>query len=368
MATLVLTAVGTALGGPLGGAIGTLIGQSFDQQLFGSASRGPRLGDLTVQTSTYGTQIPRIYGSMRVAGSVIWATELEESETQTGAKGQPAMTVYSYSVSFAVALSSRPKGSIKRIWADGKLLRGAAGDLKVTTEFRFHEGGEDQEVDPLIGSVEGISQAPAYRGLATAVFENLELAEFGNRIPFLTFEFEADAFAPPLSAILSDASEAQIDSDSATPIDGYAAYGASIKAAVEPLVRHFGLELFDDGSRLRPATAAAPIQVRDDDLGNSAGAERADRMERDQAPSRALPATLTLAYYEASRDYQTAQVRAAISEFNGTHEDSQIAAVLSADFARALVETELARRWAQRDQLTLRLPPRCIGIEPGALL
>ena len=44
MATLILTAVGTALGGPLGGAIGSLIGQSFDQQLFGSANRGPRLG------------------------------------------------------------------------------------------------------------------------------------------------------------------------------------------------------------------------------------------------------------------------------------------------------------------------------------
>ena len=41
----------------------------------------------------------------RVAGSVIWATELKESTTQTGAKGQPETTVYSYSVSFAVASS-----------------------------------------------------------------------------------------------------------------------------------------------------------------------------------------------------------------------------------------------------------------------
>lgn len=366
MATLVLTAVGTALGGPLGGAIGSLIGQSFDQQLFGSANRGPRLGDLTVQTSTYGTQIPRIYGTMRVAGSVIWATELTESETQTGAKGQPATTVYSYSVSFAVALSSRPTGEIKRIWADGKLLRGAAGDFKVTTGFRFNDGRESQDVDPLIASIEGIGEAPAYRGLAVAVFENLELAEYGNRIPFLTFEFEADAVPPALGSILSDASDAQIDSGSAAQIDGYAAYGASIKAAVEPLVRYFGLELFDDGSRLRPATPGAPILLSDDDLGNSAGHERAERIERAQVPARALPATLTLAYYEASRDYQTAQVRATIGETSGTHEDSQLAAVVSADFARALVESELARRWAQRDILSLRLPPRCIGIEPGS--
>src|SRR5690348_8486307 len=98
MATLVLSTVGSALGGPVGGAIGALIGQSFDQQLLSPARRGPRLGDLGVQSSTYGTQIPRIYGSMRVAGSVVWATDLVESDDTSGAKGQPDVA-YSYSVS-----------------------------------------------------------------------------------------------------------------------------------------------------------------------------------------------------------------------------------------------------------------------------
>jgi len=66
MATLVLGAVGTALGGPVGGALGSLVGQAIDQQLLGSGPRrGPRLGDLSVQTSAYGTMIPRIYGRMR---------------------------------------------------------------------------------------------------------------------------------------------------------------------------------------------------------------------------------------------------------------------------------------------------------------
>ncbi len=55
MATLVLTTVGTALGGPIGGALGSLVGQSIDQDLFGPGMRrGPRLGDLAVQTSSYG--------------------------------------------------------------------------------------------------------------------------------------------------------------------------------------------------------------------------------------------------------------------------------------------------------------------------
>lgn len=78
MATLLLGAVGTALGGSLGGALGGLVGQSIDKGLLGARSRrGPRLGDLSVQTSSYGSPIPRIFGTMRVAGSVVWATDLE---------------------------------------------------------------------------------------------------------------------------------------------------------------------------------------------------------------------------------------------------------------------------------------------------
>jgi hypothetical protein len=178
MATLALSSIGSALGGPIGGAIGSLIGQTIDKSLFGPGPRhGPRLNDLSVQTSSYGTQIPRIYGAMRVAGSVIWATELKEScEPQSGGKGQPDTIVYGYSASFAVVLSSRPASGVGRIWADGKLLRGAAGDFKMKTGFRFYPGDDDQPIDPLIASVEGIDRTPAFRGLALAVFEDLQLA------------------------------------------------------------------------------------------------------------------------------------------------------------------------------------------------
>lgn len=62
MATLVLTAVGTVVGGPIGGAIGSIIGQYVDRTLLFApkARHGPRLGELAVQTSSYGTPIPKI--------------------------------------------------------------------------------------------------------------------------------------------------------------------------------------------------------------------------------------------------------------------------------------------------------------------
>src|SRR3546814_14926275 len=84
MATLVLTAMGTALGGPIGGAIGAVLGQGFDQNvLFKPKGReGPRLSELDVQTYTYGSQVPPIFGAMRVAGTVIEAADMNENKTK----------------------------------------------------------------------------------------------------------------------------------------------------------------------------------------------------------------------------------------------------------------------------------------------
>ncbi|MEO6198958.1 MAG: phage tail protein [Sphingomicrobium sp.] len=365
MATLVFSTVGTLLGGPVGGAIGALIGQSIDQEILGP--RGPKIGDLKVQTSDYGTQMPRVYGRMRVAGSVIWATDLTASEETSGAKGQSG-AVTSYKVSCAIALSSRGAVSVGRIWADGKLLRGADGDFKVGTEFRFYSGSEDQEVDPLIASIEGIDLTPAYRGLALAVFEDLELAEYGNRIPFLTFELVADEEPPVLGAILGDASGGAVAVAAETVVAGYAAYGASIRAAIKPLVEAYGVELFDDGATVLAAVEILPLAVGDDDLGNSADHRQAPRIERDMAPARALPAALRLSYYDPGRDYQSGEARASAGEQAGAEERRELAAVMDADAAKSLAHRMVARSWTGRDRLTLRLPPAFIAIEPGSKL
>ena len=75
-----------------------------------------------------------------------------------------------------------PIGRVGRIWADGKLL-----DL-VGLNYRIYTGSESQTPDPLIVAHDGVGNAPAYRGLAYIVFERMPLADFGNRIPQLSFE------------------------------------------------------------------------------------------------------------------------------------------------------------------------------------
>lgn len=98
MATLVLTTVGGAIGGPIGAAIGATLGQSIDRALLFPTPRrtGPRLTELAVQTSSYGTPIPRLFGTMRVAGSVIWATDL--IETRSDKRGCKAHLRYAKSI------------------------------------------------------------------------------------------------------------------------------------------------------------------------------------------------------------------------------------------------------------------------------
>ena len=88
MAALVLSVAGAAAGAVFGpaGAIagriaGALVGNIIDKKLFGPGDQnvvGPRLADLDVMASTEGAPIPRVYGRARLAGQVIWATQLEE--------------------------------------------------------------------------------------------------------------------------------------------------------------------------------------------------------------------------------------------------------------------------------------------------
>ena len=67
----------------------------------------PRLNDLSAPKSSYGAGIPRFYGSVRVAGNLIWAAPIRETVTATqsssggGGKGGGTTTTYTYNASFA---------------------------------------------------------------------------------------------------------------------------------------------------------------------------------------------------------------------------------------------------------------------------
>ena len=199
MATILLSAAGAALGAGFGGtivglsgavigrAIGATLGRVIDQRLMGAGSEAIEVGRVDrfrLMGASEGSSVSQIWGRMRVAGQVIWATEFLENTRRSGGKGapKPTTTSYSYSVSIAVALCEGEITRIGRVWADG--LEVAPDSLNL----RVYVGSQTQLADPKIEAVEGAGFAPSYRGIAYVVIEDLELSGFGNRVPQFTFE------------------------------------------------------------------------------------------------------------------------------------------------------------------------------------
>lgn len=204
MATLVLAAAGAAIGGAFGSgtvlgltgavigrAVGATLGQVIDQRLLGSGSEPVRSGQVDrfrVMGASEGGPIPRVWGRARVGGQVIWASRFLETVTTRGGGGgkgtprQPQVEEFTYSVSLAVALCEGPIQHVGRVWADGMEIDPADYTMHV------YRGDEAQVADPKIAAIEGAGNAPAYRGLAYVLFEDLPLGPFGNRVPQFSFE------------------------------------------------------------------------------------------------------------------------------------------------------------------------------------
>jgi hypothetical protein len=185
MAQLVITAGQSAVSAlqAVGPALANAAVNTAMAALTGRRREGPRLPEIQVQTSTDGAPMARVWGRARIAGQVIWASRYSEHATKTssGGKGGPSQVDYTYSISFAVGLCEGEIAGVGRVWANGALLD--------TSKFamRVHTGSDAQMPDALIEALEG-SGAPAFRGTAYIVFEDLPLDEFGHRIPNLSFE------------------------------------------------------------------------------------------------------------------------------------------------------------------------------------
>ena len=204
MATILLGAAGAALGSSIGGSLlgvsaaalgraaGASLGGLIDQKLSGQQNRtieSGKIDSFRLQSGTEGAPIGRATGRNRIAGQVIWASDFVEaiaSNTSGGGKFNTKPTVttqaYSYSISLALALCEGEIVKVGRIWADGQEI--SRSDLAMTV----YAGTADQEPDLTIASLEGVDKTPAFRGTAYVVFDNLQLANFGNRVPQFNFE------------------------------------------------------------------------------------------------------------------------------------------------------------------------------------
>ena len=210
--------VGAFAGFMIGGAAGALKGASIGMSIGGvldppklPTTMGPRLTDTTVQTSTYGATIPRVYGTVPVVGNIFWLEnnslkEVSKKTKSSGKGGSKQTTVtFSYFATFAVGLCQGPIAGVRRIWAGSKLIYDAgassfspsAASSQNSALFNLHLGDNAQAVDDRMQASLGIANTPAFRGLAYLVLKDFPLADYGNSLTGVQIKVEVATAQTP---------------------------------------------------------------------------------------------------------------------------------------------------------------------------
>lgn len=421
MATFVLQAVGSNIGGPIGGAIGAIVGSFIDQALFGPGDQqGPRLTDLKVTVSTYGAPIPLVYGpENRLAGNVIWASDLiESSEEQGGKGGTPTTTTFSYRISLAILLSGRDVANLKKIWANGKVIYDSSavldfspnhplppvdpvngqivtktfvdetvspevtrdrGTHSVFDELHFYPGNDVQIPDTLIESFEGIGNVPSYRFSSYVVLKDLQLADFGNRIPNFEFELEADTSITVASTLKDITERGGILNSSVVHLSdavrGYViARQSPIYTAVLPLEIAYNFETTEQRGQIRYVKKAlamkgsVPIEVMNAAV-PSRGQGSKNPIEYLNLSEVGMPNEVSITVKDPAMDYEFNTQTAFRREGNAINNISQeLPLVLEADKTRKIADRLLWGAWAAKTSAQFRLSDTWARINPGDIL
>lgn len=414
MAVLALGFIGSAIGAGIGGSIlgvtaatiggfiGSTLGSMLDNQLFPQKAEGPRLDDLSVTASTYGKVIPKMWGpENRVAGNIIWSTGLIETKKKKkqGGKGAPSVSVteYSYRCSLAIALGAGELRRFKKIWANNKLMLDVDGtpptevltgdellalvfsgqqpnSSKLYEAIRFYPGNFIQEPDPTIEAYEGAGNVPAYRGTAYVVIEDLQLADYGNRIPNLEFLVEAQEEVTVGAICTEICALAGIDPNTVSTstlqgtVRGFAVGNkASGVGALQPLALVYDFDVGEHAGGLRcQARGTAPLGVvRHQDLaGHENGNDRPDTIRWNRGTEAQLPREAVLTFPDPDRDFQPNSQRAIRASGSAdSNLSSQVAVVLSADHGRRVADRMLWEAWTGRQFASTTTDDRWVGMQ-----
>lgn len=410
MAVLALGFAGQAIGGAIGGsilgvsasAIGGFVGSSLggllDNMLFPVKQEGPRLEDLSVTASTYGNPIPLLYGpENRMAGNLIWSTGLIETskKTKQGGKGGPSVTTteYSYRASFAVALcqGARAPGdgagieTIRKVWANNKLIYDIDAaepiiPVALYGAMRVYPGDFTQAPDPTIEAYVGVGETPAYRGTAYVVFEDMQLADFGNRLPNLEFLVEAHSSITVSEVVYDVARRCGLDTNliSTMNLGGGTVRGFGIGSessgigALQPLALAYDFDVAEVAGALRCSRrGSGPMGlITLDQLGGHDGAsERSgDIVSWERTRVTSLPRQATVTFPDPDRDWQPNSQSAQRSSGSADNTlSSSVPLVLTATEGRALADRLLWEAWTGQQTATAQTDDRWLSIEPGRI-
>lgn len=138
--------------------------------------------------AVYGKPIPKVYGTGKVDGNIIWSLPIKYTQhkvVSTGGKAgkRKEKSSTDCSITLAIAICQGPVHGLSKMWANGIPVN--LDELS----YRLHPGTENQEPDQTI--IEAEEHAPAYRGLAYLVVEEFPLKNYNNALPHFSFEVTA---------------------------------------------------------------------------------------------------------------------------------------------------------------------------------
>lgn len=210
---------GAGYGAFYGFQIGALVGGVGTAVFFPERSNlhlppPPQPHETRLQFSSWGMAIPIQYGSGRMAGNIIYMSDITETITRSKHR-QDGVRYYemvrTYTATFAIAFCEAPAtGWVNRIWVNNKvfvdyngdsvgivdpgipLYGGLTGNVAISISrslgsFNIHMGYETQTHDSSIAAIIGAAETPAYRGICYITFVNFPIGEFSG-VPNIEIE------------------------------------------------------------------------------------------------------------------------------------------------------------------------------------
>lgn len=141
----------------------------------------------------------------------------------------------------------------------------------------------------------------------------------------------------------------------------------SAREALQPLELSYFFDAIESGSRIvfRHRGAAGPVaELTEEGLVERRNAASLLTLVRAQETE--LPASAKVLYVGAGNDYQQAVVEARrLAGASGRVAQADLAVVLEAEEAAAMVESWLFEAWSSRERASFTLPPSRLALEPG---
>jgi len=409
MAVIAVAAIGPSIGiaaGTAGAlALGAVAALADSQFIFPLLQRGapdiegPRLDDLSVQGAAEGSpQRWAIGPEIRSAGSIIWSTDLQETRTTSGGGGGKGggggggTTNYSYALSFAVHVCDTeglPGGAIERIdkiWLNTKPVYdfnagSPTTDSRIGEEIRVYNG--DQTAVDFLLELSDPGKTPAYKDGAYYVIEELQLADFSNRLPNAEMLYHATADGQTIADAIDrictrgGLAAARYDTSAVTgTLRGILTVGEQEMGRVlEYLLLAFNIAVVESNGKLvfSDRDQTSPIIIDNSFFGATEYGSSPDSIavpfSRSMVYDDRLPRKASVRFIDPDCDYeQSSRIATKTNATTNEFKRVDLPLTLDPDDASEIAFRTLWTEWGIREEVEGTLPPSFIDLNAGQLI